>query len=155
MAFFTRFLFIYIFLTGLDCRGQQRDVITVQRNCDFFHFYQQGQPCDTISLNRHDLFYLNVAEARRCGLAIETENGFLSICKGDTLFRLKPVRHINYLQYYTDTTGWIAGSRVGRCSAYQVATNGSNTSPDPRQIVIRFYSAGKDSLLFTNRFYYK
>lgn len=155
MALFTRFFSIYLFLTASCALGQQRDVITVQRNQDFFHFYQQGLSSDTISFNRHDLFYLNVAEARRCGLAIETENGFLSAYKGDTLFRLKPVRHINYLQYYTDTTGWIAGSRVRRCSAYQVATNGSNTSPDPRHIVVRFYSAGKDSLLFTNHFYYK
>lgn len=147
---------MYIFLTGFSCYSQQRDVITVQRNVDFFHFYQQGPPSDTMSFNKHDLFYLDVSEARKCGLVIETENGYLSAFAGDTLFRLRPVRHINYLQYYKEPPDWIAGSSVRpRCTAYQVATDGSNTVPDPRNIVIRFYSGGKDSLLFTNRFYYK
>lgn len=155
MVFFTRLLCIYFFLTSLASQAQQRDVITVQRNSHFLYFYQQGQPCDTISFNKHDLFCMNVSEARKCGLIIETENGYLSAFTGDTLFRLRPVRHINYLQYFTDNSEWIVGSRVRNCNTYQVATNGTNTVPDPRHIVIRFYSGAKDSLLFTNHFYYK
>jgi hypothetical protein len=147
------FTFLLSFaLTGLHAQSPAK--VRVRSGKDLA-FFQQGRICDTVSSGRHDMFYLQVPRDLRCNLRIDVENGQLWKTS-DTLYRLVHVGSMNYTHHFADSVGY-GGSidkNISRCRNYQVMINGANSSR-PALITIRFYDSAKDSLLLTNRYYYK
>ncbi len=140
----------------------QNEKIKIKK--DNFLFFQSEKKSDTISYNKHDLFYIKLSENNRCNVRIEVQNGQFQKTNSDTLIRLIPVKNINYIHTFLDSVYVVEikkshftkqERKIKPCCNLKAAINGANNLNNPSIIIVSFFKTGTDSLILKNSFLYR
>jgi hypothetical protein len=154
-------IYFLFFLISYGLVAQSPEKIKVRKFESEFYFFQKGESADTISSGKHDVFYMKITNNSGCNTRIEVENGQLLKDGNDTTFRLKHMVNMNYVHLFKDSSnvresGNTTTKKVKeKCTNYTSLINGSNSSPDPNIITIRFINIPDEKTYLINRFYYK
>jgi hypothetical protein len=111
-------------------------------------FYQPGKACDTISVNKCDLFYLSVPDSLKKQISVLIENGKLDV-KNDSLVRLSHLPGLRYEGLFVNKD-----SNPESPLVFKSLINGISTT-EKQKVIIKIVHKKKDKLLLEKEYYFR
>ena len=157
LLFFAFFYFHHI-------NSQTLQTIKIKKSEETFYFFQKGNPTDTISKGKGDVFYLTVKENLKNRLIILIENGQLLKTENDSVFKLNYIKGISYECLFEkimikDLDAKINQRKSSDSSQYskyefKCLINGVSTTVQ-QNVVFRFKLKNELNFILENKFYYR